>query len=156
MEKYDLEFMRAAIDVARDAREKGNHPFGALLVDKHKNVILCAENTVISERDCTGHAETNLVRRASKKYTRDFLANCSLYASTEPCPMCAGAIFWANIRRIVFGLSQNSLYEIVDNNNAEILNVSCRDILLHGNKSIEVIGPMLEKEAKAVHRGFWN
>ena len=156
MEKYDLEFMRAAIDVARDAREKGNHPFGALLVDEHKNVILCAENTVISERDCTGHAETNLVRRASKKYTRDFLANCSLYASTEPCPMCAGAIFWANIRRIVFGLSQKSLYEIVDNNNAEILNVSCRDILLHGNKSIEVIGPMLEKEAKAVHRGFWN
>lgn len=156
MEDIDIRLVHAVIDVARNAKEHGNHPFGALLVDSQNNILMCAENTVVTERDCTGHAETNLVRQASKQYSREFLENCTLYASTEPCPMCTGAIFWANIRKIVFGLSQKGLYEIVNPDTAEILNLSCRDVLLHGNKTIDVIGPVLEEEAKTVHHKFWN
>lgn len=155
MEEVILQLMRTTIDVARKARENGNHPFGAVLVDDHNTILMTAENTVITKNDCTCHAETNLVRGASKKYTRDFLSNCTLFASTEPCPMCAGAIFWSNIGRLVFGLSQNSLYEIVGENNPEALQLSCRDVFAKGNKPIEIVGPVLEDEALIVHRDFW-
>ena len=68
-------------------------------------VILEAENTVNSEQDCTGHAETNLVRLASKQFDRQELASCTLVTSTEPCAMCAGAIHWSGIGRVIFGLA---------------------------------------------------
>lgn len=152
----DLIYVRMAIDVARKARAKGNHPFGAILVDGQGQILLRAENTVVSERDCTGHAETNLMRQASRRYDRDFLANCTLYTSTEPCPMCTGAIFWGNVRRIVYGLSEAGLYEMTGENNEEILYLPCRDILRNGKKSISVVGPILEDEARAVHEGFWQ
>ena len=73
-----------------------------------------AENTTETTRDCTGHAETNLMRQASSKYESEFLAKCTIYTSTEPCPMCAGAIFWANVRRVVYGLSEEGFYELVE------------------------------------------
>lgn len=152
----DLIYVRMAIDVARKARAKGNHPFGAILVDGQGQILLRAENTVVSERDCTGHAETNLMRQASRRYDRDFLANCTLYTSTEPCPMCTGAIFWGNVRRIVYGLSEAGLYEMTGENNEEILYLPCRDILRNGKKSISVVGPILEDEARVVHEGFWQ
>jgi len=101
MDENDLRFIRVAIDVARKARDKGNHPFGAVLVDEQGHILMEAENTVGTEKDCTGHAETNLMRQASRKYDSDFLAKCTIYTSTEPCPMCAGAIFWGNVRRVV-------------------------------------------------------
>lgn len=152
----DLIYIRKAIDVARKARANGNHPFGAILVDGQGQILLQAENTVVSEKDCTGHAETNLMRQASRRYDRDFLANCTLYTSTEPCPMCTGAIFWGNVRRIVYGLSEAGLYEMTGENNEEILYLPCRDILRNGKKSISVVGPILEDEARVVHEGFWQ
>ena len=153
--EVDQEFMRAAIQLARSARNKGNHPFGALLVDEHGHIVLQAENTVVSGRDCTGHAETNLMRKASAKFDPEFLAKCTIYTSTEPCPMCAGAIFWANVRRVVYGLSEESLYEMVGEDSQETLYLPCREIFARGRKSIEVIGPLLEDEARGVHVDFW-
>jgi tRNA(Arg) A34 adenosine deaminase TadA len=99
--------------VARSAIEHGNHPFGALLADKDGKILLTAENSVVTDRDCTAHAETNLIRKACKAYESSFLSSCTIYASTEPCPMCAGAIFWANVRRVVFGLSEEKLYAFI-------------------------------------------
>jgi len=155
MEENDLRFMRAAIDVARRARDKGNHPFGAVLVDEEGHVLLEAENTVVTEHDCTAHAETNLMRQASKEYDPDFLAKCTMYTSTEPCPMCAGAIFWGNVRRVAYGLSEQSLYEMIAADGEEVLLLPCREVFSRGHKPIEVMGPMLEEEAKKVHEGFW-
>lgn len=155
MDENDLRSMRVAIDVARTARDNGNHPFGAVLVDEKGTILLQAENTVVTERDCTGHAETNLMRQVSKKYDSDFLASCTIYTSTEPCPMCAGAIFWANVRRVVYGLSEESLYEMVDKDAEEVLILPCRELFRKGRKPIEVIGPILEDEARKVHEGFW-
>ena len=111
MNNTDLQLLRAAIAVARRAREHGNHPFGALLVGRDGQVLLEAENTVLTGPDCTGHAETNLMRLASRRYGADFLAGCSLYTSTEPCPMCAGAIYWGSVGRVVFALSQTAFYD---------------------------------------------
>ena len=82
--------LRRAIEVARQAREHGNHPFGALLVEHRGNVVLEAENTVRTDKDVTAHAETNLMRMASARFEPDFLERCTLYTSTEPCAMCAG------------------------------------------------------------------
>ena len=155
MDENDLRFMRAAIDIAQRARDNGNHPFGALLVDAQGNILIEAENTVVTDRDCTGHAETNLMRQAGKKYDRDFLASCTIYTSTEPCPMCAGAIFWGNVRRVVYGLSEEGLYEMIGEHAEEVLYLPCRELFARGQKPITVVGPILEQEAREVHAGFW-
>ncbi len=156
MEDFHQAFIRRAIQIAQRAREHGNHPFGALLVDPHGQVLLEAENTVMTARDCTGHAELNLVRQAYALFDADFLAQCTLYTSTEPCPMCAGAIFWANIRQVVYGLSENELYTMVGESATEVLALPCRELFARGKKPIQVIGPLFEEEARLVHLGFWK
>jgi tRNA(Arg) A34 adenosine deaminase TadA len=156
MDEHDLRFLRASFTVARNARDNGNHPFGALLVDEQGEVVLEAENSVVTTKDCTAHAETNLMRKASAIYDPEFLAKCTLYTSTEPCPMCAGAIFWANVRRVVYGLSEEGLYEITGAESEEALYLPCREVFERGKKPIEVVGPLLEDEAREVHEGFWR
>ncbi|MBP6015275.1 MAG: nucleoside deaminase [Candidatus Promineofilum sp.] len=156
MDETDLKFIRLSFQVAAEARAKGNHPFGALLVDDGGHVLLRGENTVVTDHDCTGHAETNLIREASRAYSPEFLSRCTLYASTEPCPMCAGAIFWSNVRRVVFGLSTNSLNALVGEETPDVLYLPSRELFAKGRKPIEVLGPVLEEEALQVHAGFWG
>lgn len=156
MDEKMKNLMRAAIKVAQEARAHGNHPFGAVLVDGDGCILLTAENTVLTDHDPSAHAETNLVRLAAQHYDAAFLAGCTLFASTEPCPMCAGAIYWANISRVVFGLSQERLYELVGGDAKDRLLLSCREVFAHGGKTIKVIGPFLEDEARQVHLGFWK
>src|SRR5262249_18404642 len=101
MTPADESHLLAAIELARRAREHGNNPFGALLVDADGNIVLEVENTVVTDRDVTAHAELSLMRQAGARLASDSLAGCTLYASTEPCAMCAGAIYWGNVRRVV-------------------------------------------------------
>ncbi len=156
MNETDLKFIRLSLEVAAAARANGNHPFGALLVDEEGHVLLRGENTVVTEHDCTGHAELNLIREASSAYSPEFLARCTIYASTEPCPMCAGAIFWGNVRRVVFGLSTAGLNALVGEETPDVLNLPSRELFAKGRKRIEVVGPVLEEEARRVHEGFWG
>jgi tRNA(Arg) A34 adenosine deaminase TadA len=156
MSLEDQKYIRMAIRIAQQSRDHGNHPFGALLVDSNGQVLLEAENTVVTSDDTTGHAETNLVRLASKMYDGDFLAECTLYTSTEPCPMCAGAIFWTNIGRLVYGLSEDQLYQIIGRDAEDVLVLPCREVFARGNRPTKVIGPLLEAEARQVHLGFWD
>ncbi len=100
----DQSFIRQAIAVARRARTNGNHPFGALLVGPDGEVVAEAENHVVSQRDPTRHAELVLVSDVARNWPADFLSKSTLYTSTEPCAMCAGAIYWAGIGRVVYGL----------------------------------------------------
>jgi tRNA(Arg) A34 adenosine deaminase TadA len=139
-----------------EARQAGNHPYGALLVDPDGGILMEARNTVLSEKDITGHAELNLVRQASMALDPVKVASATLYASTEPCPMCAGAVHWSGVSRLVFGLSQTRLYQLAGRaDRSTSLRLSCRTILSHSGREIEIYGPMLEEEAEAAHRGFW-
>ncbi len=155
MNAIDLHLLRRAIEVAHRAREHGNHPFGAVLADEQGNVILEAENTVITDHDCTGHAELNLMRRASQQFSAEMLPHCTLYSSTEPCPMCSGAIFWGGVGRVVYALSEERLYILTGDTPHKLL-LSCREVLAHGARPTEVLGPALEDEAQQVHEGFWR
>jgi tRNA(Arg) A34 adenosine deaminase TadA len=155
MNETDLKHLRAAIDLARSARAHGNHPFGALIADAQGNTLLEAENSVVTERDCTGHAETNLMRLASRQFSPDQLATCTLYTSTEPCAMCAGAIHWGGIGRVIYALSEEQLYAIVGPS-PEHLQLPCREVFARSQRPVEVLGPALEEEAASVHAGFWD
>jgi tRNA(Arg) A34 adenosine deaminase TadA len=156
MNETDLQHLRTAIAVAQSAREHGNHPFGALLVDENNEVLLQAENTVVTGRDCTGHAETNLMRLSTQHFSAEKLANCTLYTSTEPCAMCSGAIHWGNVRRVIYALSEVDLYSIIGPSPDHLL-LACREIFAHSQRHVEVEGPALELdvEAREVHKGFW-
>jgi tRNA(Arg) A34 adenosine deaminase TadA len=146
-----------AIEVARRAREHGNHPFGALLADAAGAVLLTAENTVVTGSDPTGHAETNLVRLAGAAYPSSELADLTLYTSTEPCAMCAGAIFWSGIGAVVYALPETTLYEFTGTDPANpTLVLPCREVFAAGRRAISVTGPFDLPEARAVHAGFWD
>jgi tRNA(Arg) A34 adenosine deaminase TadA len=156
MNDIELKHLKASIAVAWRARDNGNHPFGAVLVDDNNRVVLEAENTVVTGRDSTGHAETNLVRLATQKFLPGQLVHYTLYSSTEPCAMCAGAIYWSQIRRVVYALSEMDLYAIIGPSPEHLL-LPCREVFAHSKRHIEVHGPIpsLETEARAVHKDFW-
>jgi tRNA(Arg) A34 adenosine deaminase TadA len=156
LKEHDQQNIRVAIEVANRAREHGNHPFGAILVSPENKILLEAENTVVTDKDITGHAETNLIRKASAKYSPEYLEHCTVYTSTEPCPMCAGAIFWSNVRRVVYGLRAKRLYSLTSEGAGEAtISLTCEEVFERGRWKIEVIGPVLEEEAEKVHEGFW-
>ncbi len=102
----DEDLLRRAFAVAKRAQDHGNHPFGAILAGPGGEVLLEAENNLFPARDMTAHAERLLATEASRKYTPDELAQCTMYTSAEPCAMCAGAVYWAGIGRVVYGLSE--------------------------------------------------
>lgn len=155
--KRDALYLRAAIALSQTARERGNRPFGAVIVSANAEVLTKAWNSNGESGDCTAHAETNAVRTASPQYSRELLANATLYSSGEPCVMCAGAIFWSNIRRVVFGIDAQRLRvfrgEHAEQRDAEL---SCRDVFNASPHAIECIGPALIEESSLPHHGFWK
>jgi tRNA(Arg) A34 adenosine deaminase TadA len=149
MNPIDQRLLRAAIALSARARDAGNQPYGALLADAQGRVLLEAVNTQVIDRDCTGHAELNLMRDASPRFTREQLAACTVYASGEPCPMCAGALYWSGVGRVVFGLSIESMTALGGPDADELL-LHAADVLASGVRPVEVIGPALEDEARRV------
>merc|ERR1712137_1241553 len=156
MADRDEILIRRAIAIAASARANGNHPFGALLANEQGEIVLESENTVNTEKDCTGHAETNLIRVASKKFDAATLATLTLYTSTEPCAMCAGAFYWSGLKKLVYGLRESELYKLTGTNEDNLtLDFPCTEVFARGQRQIEVRGPILEDEAREVHKGFW-
>ncbi|WP_313133354.1 nucleoside deaminase [Anaerocolumna sp.] len=153
-----MDYLRRAIEISRRARANGNTPFGALLVDKDGSIIMEQGNIEITEKLCTGHAEATLAARASHEYPKDFLWNCTLYTTAEPCAMCSGAIYWANIGRVVYGMTERRLLQLTGSNQQNpTFDLPCRDIFSKGQKDITVLGPFpeIEEEAAKVHEGYW-
>jgi len=151
MTEADQRYLRYAILVAQRSREHGNRPFGAVLVSNRGRILLDAENTQEVTHDCTGHAETRLLSEASRHFTRSLLVHCTLYVNAEPCPMCAGAIFWSGVGRVVFGLSSSRLHELVGNRSEQLME-HCADLLARGTHRVEVVGPAIEDEAAQIFR----
>ena len=157
LNERDGAYLRQAIGWSRVARERGNRPFGAVVIADDGRVLAEAWCNTGETGDCTGHAETNAVRQLSPVVDRETLARATLYSSAEPCVMCAGAIFWANIGRVVFGIDAERLRlfrgDRGDQRDAEL---SCRDVFAASPHPIECIGPALIGEASAAHEGAWK
>ena len=155
--ELDEYFLRQAFAVARRALAHGNHPFGAVLVDEQRHVLLEAENGYMPSRDRTAHAERLLATKACTMFGTEVLAKATLYSSAEPCAMCAGAIYWAGIGRVVYGLSEARLRGVTGNHPENpTLDLPCREVFRRGQRATEVAGPLLEDEAEAVHAGVWT
>jgi tRNA(Arg) A34 adenosine deaminase TadA len=153
----DEHFLRRSFEVARRSMSHGNHPFGAILVDENGSVLIETENGYMPAHDGTAHAERLLATDACRTLSRDVLAKATLYSSAEPCAMCAGAIYWAGIGRVLYGLSEHRLRSITGNHPENpTLDLPCREVFASGQRATEVIGPLLEDEAAALHDGVWT
>ena len=153
----DEHFLRRSFDVARRSMMHGNHPFGAILVDAGGKVLIECENGYMPAHDGTAHAERLLATEACRTLPADVLAEATMYSSAEPCAMCAGAIYWAGIGRLVYGLSEHRLREYTGNHPENpTLDLPCRAVFASGQRPTEVVGPLLEDEAGAMHEGVWK
>jgi tRNA(Arg) A34 adenosine deaminase TadA len=157
LSETDASYLRDAIRMSAVARARGNRPFGAVVISKQGELLAEAYCNTTETGDCTGHAETTAVRMLSPKHSRSILAEATLYSSAEPCVMCAGAIFWSGIQRVIYGIDAERLRvfrgELLEQKDAEL---SCRDVFNASSHPIECIGPALIHDASQVHKDFWK
>lgn len=154
----DIALLRQSIAVARRARESGKHPFGAVLADAEGRVLM-EQGNAFDEEGRVGHAETVLARRACAAFSAEELAATTMYASAEPCAMCAGALYWAGIGRLVYAMSEAKLRGIIGPHPDNLtLDLPCREVLASGQRPVEVVGPLLEDDPECVglHDGVWR
>ena len=155
---YDETLLRRAFEVARRSRGAGDHPFGSVLADAEGKLLIEQGNGYTSEGgDRTAHAERLLASRAARAYDLKFLARCTLYTSAEPCAMCAGAIYWAGIGRVVYGQTEKALKaQTGAHDENPTLDLPCAIVFAAGQRETEVVGPMLEDEAAELQADFWQ
>jgi tRNA(Arg) A34 adenosine deaminase TadA len=153
----DEHYLRLAFAVAQRSRDGGDHPFGSILVGPDGTVLREQGNGYSAEGgDMTAHAERLLATWASSNLPAHLLANCTLYSSAEPCAMCAGAIYWAGIGRVVYGQSETDLRRRTGNHPENpTLDLPCRTVFAAGQRHVVVVGPLLEEEAARLQEGFW-
>jgi tRNA(Arg) A34 adenosine deaminase TadA len=153
----DLELMKRTIELAYESRARGDHPFGALLADPDGRILLEAMNTCGTKGDRTGHAERNLMTEASIAYDAEFLSGCSMYTSAEPCAMCAGSVYWTGVGRVVHGMTEVALKDLIGPDPENLtMDLPCRTVFAAGQRQVEVIGPLCSDESAKVHEGFWT
>ena len=143
--------------LAWEAREAGDHPFGALLAVDGA-IVAEARNRVTSGTDITAHAETELVRVLEGAGNLHLLGDGVVYASCEPCPMCVGALFWAGARHVVFGLSSSRLGELAarPGEDPDGFSITAAEIAGRATPYLRVDGPHREDDAAQAHAGFWT
>lgn len=151
----DLVFMRRAIAQSEQALVDGERPFGAVIVGPDGVVIAENHGRSFAGKDLTAHAELTAVRSLSDRHSREYLLGATLYSSTEPCAMCAGAIYWAHIGRLVYGISEERLRDIRNFTEPTALTVKAKTVLDTGGHPTTVIGPVLEEEAVVPHQKYW-
>jgi tRNA(Arg) A34 adenosine deaminase TadA len=156
----DRELMRAALAVAERAKAAGRHPFGAIVADEHGNIVAEAgNNSMPPQGDPTQHAELRAAAEAARKLPPQALARATLYTSAEPCAMCAGAVYWCGIGRVVYAMSEEALLALTGSHPENpTLSLPCREVFARGQRAVEVLGPLpdMEAEAAAPHIGFWK
>ena len=147
--------LRHANEVAKKVMAEGRHPFGAILVANDHETVLMEQGNI----NTVNHAESTLARLAAEKYSPEELWGMTLYTTAEPCVMCAGTQYWANIGRLVYGMSERQLLQMTGNNEENpTMDVPSRYVFEHSQKSISVWGPVPEviDEIAALHREFWE
>ena len=154
-----IDYLKRANEVAKEARAKGNTPFGAILVGADGSILMEQGNAEHDLHDATAHAERMLASRASAAFSREMLWESTLYTTCEPCPMCTGAIYWANSGKIVYGITETKLLELTGSDDKNpTFNMGADKVVAAGQKAITIEGPFpeIEEEIEEAHRGFWN
>jgi len=155
--KKEEDLLREALRVALQSYQNGNLPFGCLLADQDGNIIEEGENTVTTDSNPIAHCEINLVNKLAGKYSSDFLEKCTMYASTEPCPMCSAAIYWAGIGRLVYAISKEQYHKVANTiDPAYKLDISATEVLGKGGRKVKVEKPMLEEETINFYNKIFN
>ena len=150
-----LRHLHRANQVAKRAYQFGHHPFGSILIGPDHETELIAQGNI----DAVNHAESTLARIACTNFSSDYLWTCTLYSTFEPCVMCAGTIYWSNIGRVVYGVEEKRLLQLTgDSKDNPTMNIPCRYVFEHGQKNIQVLGPVPELETALMepHKGFWK
>lgn len=140
MELDDTYFMRKALQEAEIAFDRGEVPVGAIVVTEGR-IIARAHNLTELLKDVTAHAEMQAITSAAHFLGGKYLKNCTLYVTLEPCQMCAGALYWSQIPKIVFGARDLE-----------------RGFMVLGSKmhpKTEIIGGTLEDEASNLLKRFF-
>lgn len=146
----ELSALREAIRLSEAARRAGNMPFGAVLLAPDGAVLASTQNTIVTGRDLTAHAEINALRAASATCTAAQIAGATMVASGEPCPMCSGAMVRLGLRRVIFGIRASVATPYLPGAAGALsVGISCRDVLKLSPAGIEVVGPVIEDEARA-------
>ena len=155
---YDERLLRVSFEVAKRARENGDHPFGSILADKAGNVIREQGNGYSAEGgDRTAHAEKLLASWAAKNMSLEALQECTLYTSAEPCAMCSGSIYWAGIGRVVFGQTERDLKaQTGAHEENPTLDLPCHIVFEAGQRPTEIVGPLLTEESAQLQADYWN
>jgi len=141
----EQDYMRLAIQKAQEGIAAGQSPFGSAIV-RLGEVVAVTHNTVWRDGDPTAHAEVNCLRAAARALQTIFLHGCTLYSTTEPCPMCLSAIHWAKIERVVFGAT------IADAQSAGFseLSIPAKVLAQMGGSPLKVEDGMLHDECAAL------
>lgn len=159
LSETEVKLLRRTIEIAREAMESGNHPFGALLADADGNILMEQGNAEVTSPNCTGHAETTLMRRASETYSYSEMEKLILYSCCEPCCMCAGAMYWGHLGKMVYACTEAALKEVTGNDPRNpTLDLPCRAVFACGQRNVKVVGPIPElfEEFLSLHRGYWD
>ncbi|MEM6636774.1 MAG: nucleoside deaminase [Pseudomonadota bacterium] len=154
----DIAHLRRTIDLADEAVREGNHPFGAVLVSAAGEILAEAKNSFSVDKG-PGHAEANLARQVAKEFDVETLRAATLFTSVEPCSMCAGTIYWAEIGAVVFGMTEKKLGELTGGDPENpTQDLECRTIFSSGARPVHVRGPFkeLEEQIAAQHAAFWS
>lgn len=159
-DERDIQFLRHAMQLALQAKAAGRHPFGAVVVGADGSILAEAgNNSMPPDGDPTQHAERVAAALAAQRAAPSVLAAATLYTNAEPCAMCAGAIYWCNIGRVVYAMSEQKLLELTGNHPENpTLRLPCRTVFASGQRTVDVVGPVAElvDEAAAPHVGFWQ
>ena len=154
----DLVYLRESLRMAEESRSAGSHPFGAVVVDADgKTVAAFGNNSLPPHGDPTQHAELRAAAAAARALGAQGMRGSTLFTSAEPCAMCAGAVYWTGIDRVVYAISETRLLAITGSHAENpTLALPCREVFARGQRNIEVLGPLIEEEAARVHAGFWD
>lgn len=145
----DEQFMRQAMEKAREGIATGGSPFGACIA-RAGEVVACVHNVVWQTTDITAHAEIHALRAACRALGTVHLEECTIYSTCEPCPMCFSAIHWARIPRIVFGASIADAAE-VGFNELPLANETLKELT---GSSVEIVAGCLREENRALFRDW--
>jgi len=155
----DTALLRHAFALAGAARARGDRPFAAVIAAADGKVLAEAGSTQgVSGGGTLAHSEMNALSAVlAAGVPRDVLRRGTIFSSGEPCAMCAAAIFYAGIGRVVYGLSAEAILHL---RNAQPhtagLSLSCRAVLETAAEPVEVVGPCLEAEGAVPHAGYWT